>query len=84
MKTMHLLIMTGAALMLAPLAVAQNQPSSIWNGGSVMTDLSAPQAIGMHVLRVNDSDETARYSNSDTRTGRTVGTRGRFPASQMA
>ena len=79
MKTMHLLIMTGAALMLAPLAVAQNQPSSIWNGGSVTTDLSAPKAVGMHVLRVNDSDETARYSNSDTRTGRTLGTRGTIP-----
>ena len=79
MKTMHLLMMTGAALMLAPLANAQNQPSSIWNGGSVMTDLSAPRAIGIHVLRINDIDETARYSNSDTRTGRTPGTRGTVP-----
>jgi hypothetical protein len=42
MKTMHLLTMTGAALMLAPLAVAQNQPSSIWNGGGVIKNLSAP------------------------------------------
>ena len=79
MKTMHLLIITGAALMLAPLANAQNQPSPIWNGGSVMPDLSAPQAIGIHVLRINDSDETARYSNSDTRTGRTVEIRGTVP-----
>ena len=69
--------MTGAALMLAPLAVAQNQPSSIWNGGGVIKNLSAPRAIGNHVLQINDSNETARYSNSDTRTERMAGTTGK-------
>ena len=70
MKTMYLLMMTGAALVLAPLANAQNRPSHIWNGGSIMTDLSAPRAIGIHVLRINDSDETAKYSNTDTPGGK--------------
>ena len=56
----------------------------IWNGGSVMTDLSTPQAIGIHVLRINDGDETPDTPTViPGREGRWE-LEARFPASQMA
>ncbi|MGH8093349.1 MAG: hypothetical protein ACREIF_07750 [Chthoniobacterales bacterium] len=61
MKTVRLFVLGCLALLVAPLALAQNQHAFIWNPGTGMTDLGSlggnSTAIG-----INDSGEVCGYS----------------------
>jgi probable HAF family extracellular repeat protein len=61
-KTMQLVIVTCAMLMLASLANGQNYHAFIWNSGTGMTDLGTLGGNTSYALGINDSGEVVGYS----------------------
>jgi probable HAF family extracellular repeat protein len=61
-KTMQLVIIACASLMLAPLANAQKYHAFIWNSGSGMTDLGTLGGDTSYAVGINDSGEVVGYS----------------------